>query len=58
MSLISSQAHKSQNIEKIDLRSAMEVLSQYLTHNSVHTKIAVLKWIHHLFTHFPNEVCV
>ncbi|XP_017477393.1 PREDICTED: protein VAC14 homolog [Rhagoletis zephyria] len=56
MLLISSKEHKSQNIEKIDLRSVMEVLSQYLTHNSVHTKVAVLKWIHHLFTHFPNEM--
>ncbi|XP_014085882.1 protein VAC14 homolog isoform X1 [Bactrocera oleae] len=56
MSLVSSKEHKSKNIEKIDLRSVMEVLSQYLTHNSVHTKIAVLKWIHHLFTHFPNEM--
>ncbi|XP_067619606.1 protein VAC14 homolog [Eurosta solidaginis] len=56
MLLISSKEHKSQNIQKIDLRSVMEVLSQYLTHNSVHTKVAVLKWIHHLFTHFPNEM--
>ncbi|ALC45820.1 CG5608, partial [Drosophila busckii] len=56
MQLVSSQEHKTQNLEKIDLRSIMDVLSQYLTHNSMHTKIAVLKWIHHLFIHFPNEM--
>ncbi|KAH8358614.1 hypothetical protein KR093_001255 [Drosophila rubida] len=56
MQLVSSKELKSQNVAKIDLRSIMEVLSQYLTHNSMHTKIAVLKWIHHLFTNFPNEM--
>ncbi|XP_037956925.1 protein VAC14 homolog [Teleopsis dalmanni] len=56
--LISSKEHKSQNIQKIDLGSVMDVLVQYLVHNSVHTKVAVLKWIHHLFTHFPNEMSI
>lgn len=56
MQLVSSKELKTQNVAKIDLRSIMEVLSQYLTHNSMHTKIAVLKWIHHLFTNFPNEM--
>ncbi|XP_064551155.1 protein VAC14 homolog [Drosophila montana] len=56
MQLVSSKELKTQNVAKIDLRSIMEVLSQYLTHNSTHTKIAVLKWIHHLFTNFPNEM--
>ncbi|XP_034117781.1 protein VAC14 homolog [Drosophila nasuta] len=54
--LFSSKELKSQDVAKIDLRSIMEVLSQYLTHNSMHTKIAVLKWIHHLFTNFPKEM--
>lgn len=58
MKLVSSKEHKSQNIEQIDLRSIMTVLSQYLTHNSVQTKVAVLEWIHHLLIHFPNEVFV
>ncbi|EDV94566.1 protein VAC14 homolog [Drosophila grimshawi] len=58
MQLVSSKELKSQNMSKIDLRSIMEVLSQYLTHNSMHTKIAVLKWIHHLFINFPNEMSV
>ncbi|XP_030562683.1 protein VAC14 homolog [Drosophila novamexicana] len=56
MQLVSSKELKTQNVAKIDLRSIMEVLSQYLTHNSTHTKIAVLKWIHHLFINFPNEM--
>ncbi|KAH8402579.1 hypothetical protein KR215_002573 [Drosophila sulfurigaster] len=54
--LFSSKELKPQDVAKIDLRSIMEVLSQYLTHNSMHTKIAVLKWIHHLFTNFPKEM--
>ena len=32
------------------------VLDQHLTHNSVHTKVAVLKWIEHLLSHLPNSV--
>ncbi|XP_030376213.1 protein VAC14 homolog isoform X2 [Scaptodrosophila lebanonensis] len=56
MQLVSSKEHKTENTEKIDLRSIMEVLSRYLTHNSMHTKVAVLKWIHHLFLNFPNEM--
>lgn len=34
----------------------MEVLRQYLCHSSVHTKVAVLKWIHHMFTEATNEM--
>ncbi|EDW81518.1 uncharacterized protein Dwil_GK12108 [Drosophila willistoni] len=56
MQLVSSKELKTQTAAKIDLRSIMDVLSQYLTHNSKDTKIAVLKWIHHLFTNFPNEM--
>ncbi|XP_055906831.1 protein VAC14 homolog [Eupeodes corollae] len=56
LQLISSKDQKINNIAKIDLRSVMEVLRQYLTHNSVHTKVAVLKWIHHLFLQIPIEM--
>ncbi|KAH8236575.1 hypothetical protein KR026_005984 [Drosophila bipectinata] len=56
MLLVSTKELKTQTGDKIDLSSIMDVLSQYLTHNSMHTKIAVLKWIHHLFTNFPNEM--
>lgn len=58
MLLVSTKELKTETVAKIDLRSIMDVLSQYLTHNSMHTKIAVLKWIHHLFTNFPNEMSV
>lgn len=40
----------------IDLGSIMLVLSRYLDHNSMQTKVAVLEWIHHLLINFPNEV--
>uniref|UniRef100_A0A1I8PF19 Protein VAC14 homolog n=1 Tax=Stomoxys calcitrans TaxID=35570 RepID=A0A1I8PF19_STOCA len=56
MRLVSSKEHKTQNIEQLDLRSIMAVLSQYLSHDSVQTKVAVLEWIHHLLIHFPNEM--
>ena len=44
-----SDGDKSMNLKNIDLDSVMEVLKQYLVHSSVNTKVAVLKWIHHLF---------
>lgn len=34
----------------------MKVLQQYLIQGSVDTKVAVLQWIHHLFTQAENEV--
>lgn len=43
----------------LELDSIMKVLQEYLIHsaaNSVDTKVAVLKWIHHLFTQAENEV--
>lgn len=36
--------------EVLDLNSVMDVLRQYLAHSRVDTKVAALKWIHHLFT--------
>ncbi|KAL9897553.1 protein VAC14 homolog [Glossina fuscipes fuscipes] len=56
MKLVSSKEHKTQNIEQIDLKSIMTVLSRYLSHNSAQTKIAVLEWIYHLLINFPNEM--
>ena len=44
-----SDGDKSKNLKNIDLDSVMEVLKQYLVQSSVNTKVAVLKWIHHLF---------
>ncbi|XP_055612874.1 protein VAC14 homolog [Uranotaenia lowii] len=56
MELVSSDKDKEQNLKKMDLDSVMEVLRQYLIHSSVPTKIAVLKWIHHLFTEVQEEM--
>lgn len=58
LQLVSSKENKTNNLMNLDLDSVMDVLKQYLTHNSVHTKVAVLKWIHHLFTEFHNEMSV
>lgn len=40
----------------LELNSVMEVLRQYLAHSSVNTKVAVLQWIHHLFTSIHDEM--
>lgn len=46
-----------QNFENLDLDSVMEVLRQYLSiQSSVPTKVAVLKWIHYLYTEINEEV--
>lgn len=42
--------------EDLDLKSVVDVLTQYIMHNSVQTKVAVLKWIHHLYTQIPSKV--
>lgn len=41
---------------EIDLQSVVDVLIQYLMHNSIQTKVAVLKWIHDLYTKLPSKV--
>lgn len=52
MRLVDSDSEKN-----MELGSVVLVLGQHLTHNSVHTKVAVLKWIEHLISHLPNSVC-
>ncbi|XP_012231031.1 protein VAC14 homolog [Linepithema humile] len=42
--------------ESLDLASIVEVLTRYLLYVSVQTKVAVLKWIHHLFINIPHEM--
>ena len=42
--------------ESLDLSSVVEVLTKHLMYMSVQTKVAVLKWIHHLFTNIPHEM--
>lgn len=51
MRLVDSDSEKN-----MELGSVVLVLDQHLTHNSVHTKVAVLKWIEHLLSHLPNSV--
>ncbi|XP_030763444.1 protein VAC14 homolog isoform X2 [Sitophilus oryzae] len=40
----------------IDLHSVVDVLTQYLAHNSIQTKVAVLKWIYDLYTKLPSKM--
>ncbi|XP_060518778.1 protein VAC14 homolog isoform X2 [Cylas formicarius] len=40
----------------IDLPSVIDVLTQYVLHNSIQTKVAVLKWIHDLYLKLPTEM--
>lgn len=54
--LISSKKEKEKAFKYLDLESVMKVLQQYLEQSSVDTKVAVLKWIHHLFTQAEDEV--
>lgn len=58
LDLVSSKSDMSQVFKHLDLDSIMEVLRQYLAHSSVDTKVAVLKWIHHLFTEAKDKVII
>lgn len=42
--------------ENLDLPSIVEVLTKHLLYLSVQTKVAVLKWIHHLFINIPHQM--
>lgn len=56
LELISSPEEKEKAFKHLDLESVMKVLQQYLVQGSVDTRVAVLKWIHHLFTQAEEEV--
>lgn len=56
LELVSAKNDMSEIFKHLDLDSIMEVLRQYLVHSSVDTKVAVLKWIHHLFTEAKDKV--
>lgn len=43
-------------IKEINLPSVVEVLTNYLMHNSIQTKVAVLRWIHDLYIKLPKQV--
>lgn len=54
-----NQRDSSQNCslaESLDLSSVVEVLIKHLMYMSVQTKVAVLKWIHHLFLNIPHKM--
>lgn len=53
MRLVDSDSEKN-----MELGSVVLVLDQHLTHSSVHTKVAVLKWIEHLLIQLPNSVII
>ncbi|KAL1513807.1 hypothetical protein ABEB36_003166 [Hypothenemus hampei] len=42
--------------QEIDLPSVVDVLITYLMHNSLQTKVAVLKWIHDLYIKLPEKM--
>ncbi|KAJ8717525.1 hypothetical protein PYW08_005924 [Mythimna loreyi] len=41
---------------KLDLDAVVAILTQMLHHSSVHTKVAALDWILHLYNKLPNEM--
>ena len=43
--------------DALDLSSIVEVLMKFLSQTKVPTKVAVLKWIYHLHSKTPNQVC-
>ncbi|CAK9803710.1 Protein VAC14 homolog [Anthophora plagiata] len=56
---VQTEKDSSQNCslaESLDLSSVVEVLTKHLMYMSVQTKVAVLKWIHHLFTNIPHKM--
>lgn len=61
MKLISEEDEVDENgVVKIDngldLNAITEVLMRFLMQTKVPTKVAVLKWIHHLYTKVPVRV--
>lgn len=42
--------------DQLNLSAIVEVLNQLLHHNSVQTKVAVLRWILHLYNKVPIKV--
>lgn len=55
LDLVSSKKNRAA-LSTLDLESVMEVLRMYLVHNSVHTKVNSLRWIHHLFSELESDM--
>ncbi|KAL8603321.1 hypothetical protein ACOMHN_054017 [Nucella lapillus] len=45
-----------QGTEPVEIVSVLPVLLQYVGHSNVQTRLAVLKWIHHLLTSMPHQM--
>nr|XP_022907271.1 protein VAC14 homolog isoform X2 [Onthophagus taurus] len=50
------QESEDRKIYELNLPKVVEVLTDYLLHNSVQTKVAVLKWILHLYKKLPHKM--
>ncbi|XP_067131092.1 protein VAC14 homolog isoform X2 [Centruroides vittatus] len=53
---IQTQKHKECEDIQLDLSPVVEVLTRTLDHESVHTRMAVLRWIYHLHIKIPNKI--
>ncbi|CAG5055709.1 unnamed protein product [Parnassius apollo] len=51
-----NEDQQSNNEGKLNLDAVVRVLTQMLHHSSVHTKVAVLDWILHLYNKLPTEM--
>lgn len=40
----------------VDLASLVDVLLEHLSHRAVQTRVAVLRWIHHLHSNAPERL--
>lgn len=56
LQLITSKENQEENMKKVNMSKIMNVYRQYLSSNSVQTKVAVLKGLQQLFTQLPNEI--
>lgn len=56
LELVTNKEEKVENLKNLNLNEVMNVLAQYLVNSSVNTKVAVLRWIHHLFTEIHDEM--
>ncbi|XP_063225932.1 protein VAC14 homolog isoform X2 [Bacillus rossius redtenbacheri] len=52
----SSGDQSAEEAAKLDLPSVVDVLTKYLQHSSVPTKVAVLRWIYHLHVRLPKSM--
>lgn len=56
LNLVTSENMTDTKDRMLDLSSIMEALKQYLSHSSVQTKVAALKWLDTLFREAQSEI--